>query len=277
LRSKVSENRRIDLKEGKIMGGSRGEIIVGLLGQWASGKSSAAKTLVNHLGGEGKVTFITDRILLARQALNHVNETRNPNIEVSPDADGLRRFDGELASVFLGPEEDLQTVDLDNMLFDIQNDVYDKVLPGEPNWLDIVRLQLGADILENSQEGKPIVIEAGFGTNMERRGENPFSHTLSELFARLEEAGVGARLVRWIIVEAEFERRVARNNARSDRVPTVEFNRFAADGGDLDPDEEKRLVAQGTIIMRVPNNHDDIDRFRSDIIGAFDELFKLEV
>jgi uridine kinase len=33
----------------------KGEIIVGILGQWASGKSTAAKTLVSYLGGEGDV------------------------------------------------------------------------------------------------------------------------------------------------------------------------------------------------------------------------------
>ena len=34
-----------------------GQIVVGVLGQWASGKSTAAKTLVSYLGGEENVVF----------------------------------------------------------------------------------------------------------------------------------------------------------------------------------------------------------------------------
>lgn len=255
------------------MGGHDGDIIVGILGQWASGKSSAARTLVDHLGGEGKVTFITDRALLSQQTINHVLETADPKVKSSQEDDGRKRLDGKLATVFLRPGEDLESVDLNNMLFDLHQDVYDKVPPGTPNWLDAVRLQLGADVLDKSGEGKPIVIEAGFGTNKEPRGKNPFTHTLSDLFTRLEEAGVEPGLVRWIIVEADFKRRLARNDARPDSVPSLEFNRFAAEGGDLDPDEQRSLEERGIVIKRVPNNHDDIEKFRRDIITAFDELF----
>jgi len=49
-----------------------GGIIVGVLGQWASGKSTAARTLIRYLGGEGKVVFINDRDLFASQAFNHI-------------------------------------------------------------------------------------------------------------------------------------------------------------------------------------------------------------
>jgi hypothetical protein len=79
--------------------------------------------------------------------------------------------------------------------------------------------------------------------------------------------------VRWIIVEADFKRRLERNDARPDSVPSLEFNRFAADGGDLDPDEQRSLEERGIVIRRVPNNHDDIEKFRRDIITAFDELY----
>jgi hypothetical protein len=44
-----------------------GPIIVGILGQWASGKSTAASTLVRYLGGADKVVFISDRDFLASQ------------------------------------------------------------------------------------------------------------------------------------------------------------------------------------------------------------------
>jgi molybdopterin-guanine dinucleotide biosynthesis protein len=36
-----------------------GGIIVGILGQWASGKTAAARTLIRYLGGEGEVASIT--------------------------------------------------------------------------------------------------------------------------------------------------------------------------------------------------------------------------
>jgi hypothetical protein len=250
-----------------------GEIIVGILGQWASGKSAAARTLVSYLGGEEVVIFITDRELLASQVVNHILELEDSKVKRSIEDDGRQRIEGELATVYLGPGEDLKTVDVNNLLFDIRDDVYDNVTLGSRNWLDRARLELGYQILERSAEGKPIVIEAGFGTNMEPRGENPMSHTIPDLFARLEEAGVEPKQVKWIIIEVGYEKRSERNRKRQDTVPAVEFDRFAADGGDLDPDHQKRLVEQGTTIKRVPNNHDDIERFRSDIIVAFEEIF----
>ncbi|UCF61754.1 MAG: hypothetical protein JSV37_03475, partial [Anaerolineaceae bacterium] len=140
-------------------------------------------------------------------------------------------------------------------------------------WLDLARLELGSQIHERSGQGKPIVIEVGFGTNTRPKGENPFSHTISDLFMRLEEAGVEPVQVKWILIEASYEKRSERNRKRKDSVPAVEFDRFAADGGDVDPDHQKRLEEQGTIIKRVLNEHDDIERFRADIIATFEELF----
>lgn len=252
---------------------SRGEIIVGVLGQWASGKSTASKTLIRHLGGEGKVTFITDRELLASLAVNHILELEDSQVKRVVEDDGRLRLEGELATVFLRPGEDLSTIDLNLLLFDLHDDVYHTVAPESPNWLDKARLALGHRIRERSTAGKPIVIEAGFGTNLEPTGEHPFSHTLSDLFMRLEEAGAEPNQVKWIIVEAGYEKRSERNRKRKDRVPAVEFDRFAADGGDLDPDHQSRLEAQGMVFKRVSNDHDDIDRFRADIIAAFEEMF----
>ena len=250
-----------------------GEIIVGVLGQWASGKTTAAKTLVRYLGGEDEVTFITDRILLAGLVVNHILELEESKVKHSIEDDGRQRFDGELASVYLSPDEDLQTVDLETLHFDLYDDLYDNVAPGSLSWLDIARLELGSHIQERSGEGKPIVIEAGFGTNLEARGVNPISHTVSDLFMRLEEAGVEPNQVKWILIEAGYEIRSERNRKRPDSVPAVEFDRYAADGGDLDPDHQKRLEEQGTTIIRIPNEHDDIERFRADIIAAFEEIF----
>ncbi len=253
--------------------GAHTEVIVGILGQWASGKSTAAKILVEYLGGEEQVVFITDRELFARQAVNHILELEASKVKHRIEADGRQRLKGELVTVWLRPGEDLKTADLNNLLFDLHDDVFDKVPLESCHWLDKVRLDLGYQILARSADGKPIVIEAGFGTNTEPRGENPFCHTLADLFKRLEEAGVKPHQVKWIIVEASYETRSERNRRRPDTVSAVEFDRFAADGGDIDPDHQSRLEEQGLIIKRVPNDHDDIERFKGEIITAFDELF----
>jgi hypothetical protein len=250
------------------------EIIVGVLGQWASGKSTAADTLVKYLGGEAEVNFITDRELLAGQAVNHILELEESKVQLSIDKDGNQRFDGELATVFLHPGEDLKTVELNTLLFDLDEDIYDNVGRDSYNWIDEVRLELGRQVLEKSAYGKPIVIEAGFGTNLEPRGENPFSHTILDLLKRLEEAGVEPSRIKWIIIEAEYERRSLRNQQRPDTVPAREFDRFATDGGDLDPEDQERFEAEGIVIRRVQNNHNDVGRFKADIITTYKDMFR---
>ena len=236
-----------------------GEIIVGILGQWGSGKSTAAKTLCRYLGGEGKVSFISDRELFVSQAVNHILELEDPKVNLSIEDDGRQRIDGVHATVWLGPGEDLKTVDLNTLNLDVHDSV-------QALWLNRARIELGQQICERSTGGKPIVIEAGFG-------KNPYDHTISDLFARLEETGVQPKQVRWIIVEASFDKRSERNEKRRDRVSIDVFARYAADGGDLDPDHQKRLEERGATITRVPNDHDDIERFRADIIAAFEEMF----
>jgi hypothetical protein len=245
---------------GKIMIELEGEIIVGILGQWASGKTAAARTLIRYLGGAGEVVFITDRDLFASQAVNHILELEDSKVVVSIEDDGRQRLDGEHATVWLDPGEDLKSVDLSTLY---RFNVHDDVLPA---WLNRARVELGYQICERSAHGKPIVIEAGFG-------KNPFDHTISDLFMRLEEAGVEPKQVKWIIIEAGYDKRSERNQKRRDTVPVDVFARYAADGGDLDPDHQKRLEEQGTIIKRVPNDHDDIERFRADMIAAFEEMF----
>ena len=89
----------------------------------------------------------------------------------------------------------------------------------------------------------------------------------------MEEVGVGPQRVKWIIIEASYEKRSERNLKRKDTVPAIEFDRFAADGGDLEPDQEKKWTIQGTTIIRVPNEHDDLERFRADIIAAFEDMY----
>jgi hypothetical protein len=238
----------------------KGDIIVGVLGQWASGKSTAAKTLIRYLGGENEVVFINDQVLLFSQAVNYILELEDSKVKLSIEDDGRQWLEGELATVYLGPGEDLKTVNLNNLRFDVDDNVL-------PEWLNRARVELGYQICERSAERKPIVIEAAFG-------KNPLGHTISDLFTRLEEAGVELKQVRWIIVEADFDKRSERNEKRRFGPPVDVFARYAADGGDLDPNHQKRLEEQGITLKRVPNDHDDIERFRADIIAAFEEMFR---
>lgn len=238
----------------------KGEIIVGVLGQWASGKSTAAKTLCRYLGGEGDVIFISDRELLASQAVNHILELEDSEVELGIEDDGSQRIETVHSTVWLAPGEDLKTVDLHTLNLDVRENV-------QALWLNRARIELGHQICERSTGGKPIVIEAGYG-------KNPFDHTLSDLFTRLEETGVEPKQVRWIIIEVSYDKRSERNEKRLDRVPVDVFARYAADGGDLVPDDQSSLEKQGTIIKRVPNDHDDVDRFTSEIIAVFEEMFR---
>jgi hypothetical protein len=250
---------------GKVMNELDGPIIVGILGQWASGKSTAAKTLVRHLGGEDEVIFINDQILLAGQVANHILESERSRVTTTVEDDGRQRIDGERASVWLGPGEDLKTVDLITLDFDIpDNALWD--------WLNRARVELGYQICEKSADGKPIVIEAGYGTDTKPTGEKPFSHTISDLFVKLGESGVEPGQVRWIIVEASYEKRAERNKRRPVSVPTAMFDRYAADGGDLDPYQQSILETQGTRIRRVSNDQDGIERFKADVIAAFEDM-----
>ena len=244
------------------------EIIVGILGQWASGKSAAARTLIEYLGGEGKVVFINDQELLVSQAVKHFLGLEDSQVKLSIEDDGRQRLDDEHATVWLGPGEDLRTVDLNTVRFDTHDS---EVLW---DWITRARVELGYRICERSVDGKPIVIEAAYGTNTEPIGDNPFSHTIADLFVRLKEGGVEPKQVRWIIVEAGYERRSERNQKRRIIVPSDVFDKYAADGGDLDPDHQNRLEEQGTIIRRVPNDHDDIERFRAEVTAAFEEMFR---
>jgi hypothetical protein len=213
------------------------------------------------LGGKGKVVFVDDRELVASQALNHVLELKDSKVRVSIEDDGRQRLDGEHVTVWPNPGEDPKSVDLSTFhRFDAPGDLL-------PAWLNRARVELGHQICERSADGKPIVIEAGFG-------KNPFDHTISDLFMRLEEAGVEPKQVKWIIVEAGYDKRSERNEKRRPSVPVDVFARFAVDGGDLDPDHQNRLEEEGVIIRRVSNDHDDVERFRADIVSAFEEVFR---
>ena len=250
------------------MGEPAGGIQVGVLGQYASGKTEAARTLVRHLGGEGQVVFLTDRVLFARQAINYLLELDDSQVSMSREQDGRRRLEAELATIWLRPGEDLRTVDPGTLHFD---SVDEQALYG---WRRRAKIELGREIHERSAEERPIVIEVAFGPNAEPADEKSFGRTIPDLFARLERAGVEPRQVRWIIVEASFERRSKRNEKRRDSIPAEYFARLGADGGDLTPEDQTRLEKQGTIIKRVPNDHDDVERFRAEIIAAFDEMFR---
>jgi len=163
--------------------------------------------------------------------------------------------------VWLNPGEELRTVDLNTLRFNLPDHIL-------PPWLARARVELGNQICEHSADGKPIVVEAGFG-------RVPLGHTLSDLFMCLEESGVGPKHVKWIIVEAGFAKRAKRNARRCDSVPVDIFAKYAADGGDLDPDHRCRLEEQGTRFKRVSNDHDDLEKFKADIIAAFEEMFRM--
>ncbi|MGD2148057.1 MAG: hypothetical protein PVH41_15290 [Anaerolineae bacterium] len=235
------------------------EIIVGVLGQWGSGKSTAARTLVRYLGGEDGVTFLTDRELFASRAVNHVLDLEGLQVKSTIEDDGRQRLVCDKVAVWLRPGEDLKTVDLNTLRFDVHDSV-------QHLWLNDARVELGHQIVERSADRRPIVIEAGFG-------RRPSGHTISDLFTTLEAEGVEARRVKWIVVEACYKRRSERNEKRRDSVPAEVFARYAADGGDLDPDHQSRLEKRGATIRRVLNDHDDIERFRVDVIAAFDGMF----
>jgi hypothetical protein len=242
------------------------------LGQWASGKTTASKTLVDHLGGLDKVSFINDRGLLAKQAVNYILGLDESKLKRRKD-DGGEILESELVNIYLGPGEKLDNVDLDILLFDLHDEVYDKVPANSYSWMDQARFELGEQILEKTGEGKPIVIEAGFGTNTKPKGENPFHHTINDLFMILTEAGVDPKQLKWIIIEASYQIRAKRNQEREDTVPFLEFDRFAASGGDLTPAEEQLWKSQGLELARVFNNHNDYGKFQGDILAAFEKLF----
>ena len=91
----------------------------------------------------------------------------------------------------LEPGEDWKSVDLNAFhRFDVHDDLL-------PDWLNQVRIELGHQIIERSAEGKPVVVESAFG-------KYPLEHTISDLFLRLEEAGVEPKQVKWLIGEAGF-------------------------------------------------------------------------
>jgi hypothetical protein len=244
---------------GGIMTEPEGGIRVGVLGQWASGKSTAARTLIGYLGGSDNVVFVTDLVLFASQAVSHILELEDSKVKSTIEKDGRQQLEGELATVWLGPGVDLKTVDLTTLRFD----VHDTVLPA---WLNTARVELGYQICERSADGKPMVIEAGFG-------KKPVGHAVSDFFVALAEAGVKPKQVKWIIVEAGYDKRSERNEKRRYGPPVDVFAKYAADGGDLDPEHQNRLEEQGTVIKRVRNDHDDIERFRADILAAFEEMF----
>jgi hypothetical protein len=233
-------------------------IIVGVLGQWASGKSSAAAILLQYLGGTSKAIFLSDREDVTRQAVNYMLSVRDSQVTTSLEDDGRRRIESGPVTIWLNPGDDLRTVDLNQLQWDVEDELL-------PDWLNQGRLELGHRICENAASGKPIVIEAGFG-------KIPVDHTVYDLFSRLEQAGVQCGQPKWILIEAGFDTRAARNAKRPDKVLDEVFARFAADGGDLTPDQEKRLEAKGITITRVSNNHNDFEKFRADIISAFEKL-----
>ena len=248
------------------MAETEGGIVVGILGQWASGKTEAARTLIRHLGGEGNVVFLTDRDLLTEQALGYFLGLDDSEIMTTMEPDGRRRLQGEHAVSWLGPGQELDSVELNRFRWRPDDEVLGL-------WHDAARLALGKQIYARSAEERPVVIEAAFGPDMEELGGRPLWLSIAHLFTQLEEAAVDPRFVRWIIVEAGLDVRAERNQRRGADVPVDIFDRLAADGGDLTLEQQKEWEKRGLVLRRVRNDHDNIERFRSDIIAAFEEVF----
>lgn len=242
-------------------------VVVGVLGQWASGKTEAARTLIQHLGGEDNVVFLTDRALFASQVIKHVLEHEDSEVVVRVEDDGRQQFDCEPVTIWLDPGEDLKSVEPNTLKFNIHDD--EMLLAFRKR----AKVELGHQIRERAAGGKPVVIEAAFGPNPDQADETQYGRTIADLFARLERAGVEPWQVKWIIVEAGSDTRAARNAKRDDKIPARYFERFAADGGDLVPEHQRRLVEQGISIRRVHNDHNDVGRFRADIVAAFEGMF----
>lgn len=55
--------------------------------------------LIRHLGGEGKVVFLSDRALFASQALKHVLELEDSEVVLSIEDDGGQQLSSELVTV----------------------------------------------------------------------------------------------------------------------------------------------------------------------------------
>jgi hypothetical protein len=245
---------------------SEGPIVIGVLGQWASGKTEAARTLIRHLGGEGNVVFLTDRDLLVEQALGYFLGLDDSEITTTLEPDGTRQLQGEHAVSWLGPGDELDSVELDHFRWRPNDEVIGP-------WHDAARLALGEQICARSVEDASVVIEAAFGPDLEDLGGVPLWLSIANLFARLENAGVGPRCVKWIIVEAGHKVRAERNRRRGADVPVDIFDQLSADGGDLTPEQQKEWENRGMILKRVRNEHNDIERFRSDTIAAFEEIW----
>jgi len=173
---------------------------------------------------EGKITRVEEDMGLSypavRARLNELIralELDESKVKRSLDEHGMQRIEGELVTIYLPPGEILQEIDLNDLLFDMHAEVYDKIPVGSLCWMDETRLELGRQICASTSAGRPVVIEAGFGTNTQPRGENPFRNTLADLFNRLEEAGVDAGQVKWILIESSYETRAERNRRRKTR------------------------------------------------------------
>ena len=243
-------------------------VIVGVLGQWASGKTLAAKTLIQHLGGKEEVIFLTDRVLFASQVIDYISTLEESKLLVSVDDDGRRRYKGELAVLWLNPGEQLRSVDPETLDFDIYND---QIMI---EWRTNAKVELGNQIRERSKSRKPVVVEAAFGPNTEPDVEYLYGRTIADLFARLENAGADPSQIAWLIISTSFENRFKRNEMRRDKIPPEYFLTYSADGGDFTHEQEKLWAGRGTIIQRIDNNHDDVERFRSEILAAFEDSLR---
>ena len=211
------------------------------------------------------MAFLSDRELLFRQAHEYFLGLDESEVTVVLEADGSRRLQSDQAALWLGPGQDLRSVDLCSLRFYPDDET-------SASWLAASRLELGHRIRARCEVNRPVVIEVAVGPDVQDLGGGPLRLTIADFLSGLENAGVQVNRIKWIIVEAGYEVRSGRNERQGAHVPVDIFDRFAIDGGDLTREQQKAWEKRGLILKRVSNDHDDMERFRSDIITAFEEV-----
>jgi len=140
------------------MSAPEGEVIVGVLGQWASGKSTAARILIDYLGGDDQVVFLNDQVAVTAKVVNYVLGLEKCQVSSATAEGGMVRLGDDRAGVWLAPGEDLRTVDRSSLRFAVRDDVLSR-------WLIAARVELGHQICESAGRKTGGRGEPGFGKN----------------------------------------------------------------------------------------------------------------
>lgn len=234
-----------------------------IVGEFASGKTTAAGFVENQLRVNGEVLSNSDREEYARGVLHDLREHQQSTEMMG---EGRLVVRGRHATAFVTEGEDFSSTPL----YELSFRVHDNTIPYE------ARRRLGFWMLAGLDDEMPRVMEIAIGTNKSSEGENPFSHTLADFVDIVEEVGVLPEHLRIIYLEASFETRSQRNQRRPDPVPWEAFEQYAAEGGGLTLGFAQELQERGAVIVRVNNDHDNLLKFQREVEGAFRSLYNLE-